>query len=220
MPFSTVVFDLDGTILNTIEDLAGAGNAVCERHEWPTFSVDEYKRKVGNGMAKLVARFMPEGLADSDPALYEKVLAEFRAYYGAHKEDHTAPYPGIPELLDDLAHAGVQMGVLTNKDHVSAQPLLKQHFGDRFAYVQGKQDAYPAKPEAPATLHVLEMLGADPAHTLYVGDSDVDVYTGHNAGLKACGVLWGFRDRAELEGAGADFIAENPAALKRIVLGA
>ena len=169
--FSHVIFDLDGTILNTLEDLAAAGNHTCEAHGWPTFAVDEYRYKVGNGMLKLVERFMPAEYA-GDGRMFEQTLAEFRAYYGEHKEDHTAPYAGTIEMLDRLRAAGVQLAVLTNKDHISAAPLIEKYFGpNRFALVQGRVDAFPPKPEAPVTLHVLEELGADPATTLYVGDS-------------------------------------------------
>ena len=208
--YSHVIFDLDGTILNTLEDLAAAGNHTCEMHGWPTFAVDEYRYKVGNGMLKLVERFMPAEYA-GDGRMFEQTLAEFRAYYGEHKEDHTAPYAGTIEMLDRLRAAGVQLAVLTNKDHVSAAPLIEKYFGsERFALVQGRVDAFPPKPDAPVTLHVMEELGADPSTTLYVGDSNVDILTGHNAGLKSAGVSWGFRGRAELEAAGRKFPIKVP----------
>lgn len=217
--FSHVIFDLDGTILNTLEDLAAAGNHTCEAHGWPTFAVDEYRYKVGNGMLKLVERFMPAEYA-GDGRMFEQTLAEFRAYYGEHKEDHTAPYAGTIEMLDRLRAAGVQLAVLTNKDHVSAAPLIEKYFGsERFALVQGRIDAFPPKPEAPVTLHVMEELGANPATTLYVGDSNVDVLTGHNAGLKSAGVSWGFRGRAELEAAGADYVVDTQNELAALILG-
>lgn len=156
--FTHVIFDLDGTILNTLEDLAAAGNHTCEMHGWPTFAVDEYRYKVGNGMLKLVERFMPAEYA-GDGRMFEQTLAEFRAYYGEHKEDHTAPYAGTIEMLDRLRTAGVTLAVLTNKDHVSAAPLIEKYFGsERFALVQGRVDSFPPKPEAPVTLHVMEEL--------------------------------------------------------------
>ena len=157
--------------------------------------MDEYRYKVGNGMLKLVERFMPAEYA-GDGRMFEQTLAEFRAYYGEHKEDHTAPYAGTIEMLDRLRAAGIQLAVLTNKDHISAAPLIEKYFGsERFALVQGRVDAFPPKPEAPVTLHVMKELGANPATTLYVGDSNVDILTGHNAGLKSVGVSWGFRGR-------------------------
>ena len=120
--FSHVIFDLDGTILNTLEDLAAAGNHTCETHGWPTFAVDEYRYKVGNGMLKLVERFMPAEYA-GDGRMFEQTLAEFRAYYGEHKEDHTAPYAGTIEMLDRLRAAGVQLA--GGDAHLSAEAIHK-----------------------------------------------------------------------------------------------
>ena len=219
MPFSHVIFDLDGTLLNTLEDLAAAGNHMCALHGWPTYPTDRYRYKVGNGQPKLIERLMPAEFV-GDGAAFERALAEFRTYYDEHKQDHTAPSPDIPEMLDALRGAGVTLAVLTNKDHAAAAPLVESYFGsDRFALVQGRIDAFPPKPAAPITLHVLEQLGADPTGTLYVGDSNVDVQCGHNASLQVAGVSWGFRGRAELESEGADFIADTPAQLVDIVLG-
>lgn len=218
MQFKHVIFDLDGTILDTLEDLALAGNHTCELHGWPTFPIDQYRYKVGNGMLKLVERFMPAEYA-GDGRMFETALAEFRSYYGEHKEDHTAPYPGIIPMLDAMRNAGLTLAVLTNKDHVAAAPLIERYFGpDRFALVQGRIDMFPPKPAVPVTLHVMDQLGASPATTLYVGDSNVDIQCGHNAGIHAAGVTWGFRGRGELEGEGADYIAETPEELLRIAL--
>lgn len=207
--FTHAVFDLDGTILNTLEDLACACNYVCELHGWPTFPLDAYRYKVGNGMLKLVERIMPTEYL-GDEVMFAQVLAEFRARYAEHKEDHTAPYPGIIEALDSLRAAGITLAVLTNKDHDAALPLVERFFGRRFTVVQGALPTFPPKPAAPITRYVLEQLGADPRTTLFVGDSDVDVQTGHNAGLPVAGAAWGFRGVAELEAAGADFILEHP----------
>lgn len=218
MAFSHVIFDLDGTILNTIEDLARACNHVCEQRGWPTFSIDSYRYKVGNGMLKLVERFMPAEYA-GDERMFSQAFAEFRSYYDEHKEDHTAPYPGISTMLDALREEGVTLAVLTNKDHAAAAPLVQRYFGDRFSLVQGCTAAFPPKPAAPVTLHVLAQLGVKPSNVLYVGDSNVDVQTGHNAGLAVAGVTWGFRGRAELEAEEADFIAEQPEDIVSIVRG-
>ena len=162
-------------------------------------------------------RLIPAEFA-GDSHVFERALADYRSFYASHKEDHTAPYAGIIEVLDELRGAGVSISVLSNKDHAATAPLVRRYFGDRFDVVQGRVDAFPPKPEAPITLHVLELLGADPASTLYVGDSNVDIACGHNAGMAACGVAWGFRGRAELEGAGADYVIESPSELMGIVL--
>ena len=215
--FTHVIFDLDGTLLNTLEDLAAAANHVCAAHGWPAFSVDEYRHKVGNGMRKLTERFLPAELA-RDPEAVDGALDELLAYYARHKEDHTAPYAGVPEMIDELRGAGLTLAVLTNKEHTAAAPLVARYFGESaFALVQGRVDAFPPKPAAPITQHVLAQLGADPERTLYVGDSDVDVQCGHNAGLLVAGAVWGFRGRAELEREGADYLAERPEDVARIV---
>lgn len=216
---SHIIFDLDGTLLDTLEDLARAGNHVCAQHGWPTYPIDTYRYKVGNGMVKLAERLIPAEYA-GDGRVLQQVLNEFRAYYDEHKEDHTRPYPGIESALDRLQEAGIHLAVLTNKDHAAAAPLVARMFGPhRFDVVQGHIAGYDPKPAAPITQLVLEQLGADPANALYVGDSNVDVETGHNAGLPVAGVSWGFRGRDELAAAGADFIADTPDELVTIVLG-
>lgn len=217
MSYTHVIFDLDGTLLNTLEDLSRAANHVCERFGWPAFTQDQYRFKVGNGMPKLVERFMPAEYF-GDGRAFQAAYDELTRYYEAHREDHTAPYPGIIDLLDRARDAGVRLAVLSNKDHSSVVPLVQHYFGERFDVVQGRLDAFPPKPAAPATLHVLEQLGCAPAETLYVGDSNVDVETGHNAGLTVAGVAWGFRGRGELEQAGADVVVDTPAQLLNLIL--
>lgn len=217
MPYTHVVFDLDGTLLNTLEDLARAGNHVCAANGWPTFAHDAYRFKVGNGIPKLIERIVPAEYA-YDSRVLQATYTAFCSYYDAHKEDHTCPYPGVLDMLDALSAQEIQLAVLSNKDHAAVAPLVEHYFGDRFCAVQGRTDAFPPKPAAPATLHVLAEMGADPAHTLYVGDSNVDVATGHNAGLTVAGVSWGFRGRSELEAAGADAIVDTPAELTQLII--
>lgn len=216
-PITHMIFDLDGTLLNTLDDLAAAGNYVCGLHGWPTFTTDQYRYKVGNGMSKLVERFMPAEFM-GDALMHARALAEFRTYYDEHKTDRTSPYPGIMEALDELRAMGVELAVLTNKDHAAAVPLVERFFGtSRFSLVQGRVDAFLPKPTAPITRHVLAQLEADPAGALYIGDSDVDVQCGHNAGMRAIGVSWGFRGRSELEAAGADAVIDEPGELVCLV---
>ena len=215
--YKTVVFDLDGTLLNTIDDLADAGNRVCAARGWPQHTVEEYKYFVGNGIPKLVERFSPPQART--PAILADTLAAFQADYGAHLRDKTAPYPGMPALLARLKAAGVQLAVFSNK----ADPLARQVVADYFDAalfdaVRGALPGVPTKPAPQGTLALMQAIGADPAATLYVGDSNVDVDTAHNAGLPCCGVLWGFRTRQELTDAGAEHLAANAEELWNVIV--
>lgn len=215
--YKTVVFDLDGTLLNTIDDLADAGNRVCAARGWPQHTVEEYKYFVGNGIPKLVERFSPPEARTPDQLA--DTLAAFQADYGAHLRDKTAPYPGIPALLARLKAAGVQLAVFSNK----ADPLARQVVADYFDAalfdaVRGALPGVPTKPAPQGTLALMQAIGADPAATLYVGDSNVDVDTAHNAGLPCCGVLWGFRTRQELTDAGAEHLAADAEELWNVIV--
>lgn len=215
--YQNVIFDLDGTLLNTIDDLADAANWVCVQHGWPTHTVEEYKQFVGNGMAKLAQRFVP--MDYRTPAGLAQVLEEFMPYYDAHKEDKTAPYPGIPALLPELKAAGVNIAVLSNKAHSLVPSILEGYFPGVFSVAQGALDGLPTKPD-PTLLHrLMKEMGATKENTLFVGDSNVDIQTAKNGGLTSCGVLWGFRSREELVQEGADFLAENTDELKAVILG-
>lgn len=218
MNYPFVLFDLDGTLLNTLQDLADAANFVCSLRGWPTHPLQAYRYFVGNGIPKLCLRFSPP--QGRDEATQAQVLAQFQARYAAHKQDATAPYPGIPALLDTLAAAGVCCGVLTNKEHSLAKGVVEHYFAGRFAFVQGALPGVPTKPDPTAALRLLQRMGAQPANALFVGDSDVDILTAKNAGLSSCGVLWGFRTKEELASAGADHLAQNAGQLAEIILGA
>ena len=214
--YKNVIFDLDGTLLNTIDDLAAAGNWVCRNHGWPTHTVEEYKYYVGNGMAKLAERFSPE--EQHTPEGIQAILAEFMPYYNAHKRDKTAPYPGIQALLEQLKAAGVRTAVLSNKAHSLVPNIIEGYFPDLFRYVQGAVEGVPTKPD-PTLLHrLMGEMGALSSETLFVGDSSVDIRTAKNGGLTSCGVLWGFRTRAELVNEGADYITETPKELEALIL--
>lgn len=216
--YRTVIFDLDGTLLNTLEDLADAGNWVCEHNGWPTHTLDEFRYFVGNGIPKLVERFSPAQCRD------EKTLAttleQYQRRYDAHKQDKTAPYEGIIPLLEALPVRGVPIGVLTNKDHDMAREIVRNYFGGLVTYIQGREADLPTKPDPTGLHRLMERMGADPAETLFVGDSEVDIATAHNGGLAAAGVLWGFRDFEELTEAGAEYIVDTPQALAEIIAGA
>lgn len=218
--YTTVLFDLDGTLLNTIDDLADSANRVCAAHGWPQFTPAQYCYFVGNGIPKLVERFSPE--AARTPAMLAATLREFDAQYGAHMFDKTAPYPGMPQLLARLHARGVRMAVYSNKADEFAGEVVARYFDPAlFALVRGARPGVPTKPAPEGTRALLAALGADPAagDVLYVGDSNVDVATAHNAGLPCCGVLWGFRTKQELQDAGAEYLAADAAALERVILG-
>lgn len=214
--YTHVIFDLDGTLLNTIDDLADAGNHVCETHGWPTFSVEQYKLMVGNGIPNLVRRFVPAGLGQE---AVDGAFAEFSAYYDLHKADKTAPYTGMPQVVDALKAAGVKVAVLSNKAHALAGPVVEGYYPGVFDAVQGALPDVPVKPDPTLLCRLMEYLGADRVHTLFVGDSNVDIQTGKNGDLTTCGVLWGFRSRQELEQAGADHIVDHPGQLAALVTG-
>ena len=216
--YQNVIFDLDGTLLNTIDDLADAGNWVCRNHGWPTHTVEEYKYFVGNGAPKLLERVAPPGTALTDE-LRRVTLAEFTERYNAHKEDKTAPYPGVRTLLERLRGEGIAMAVLSNKAHTLVPGIMEGYFPGLFRHIQGAVEGMPTKPD-PTLLHrLMGEMGAVREHTLFVGDSSVDIRTAKNGGLTSCGVLWGFRSRGELEAEGADHIAQTPEELGDLILG-
>ena len=140
-------------------------------------------------------------------------------YYDAHKEDKTAPYAGMPQAAAKLREAGVSIAVLSNKADQMAGPVVEHYYPGIFPLVQGEVDGLPVKPDPTLLLRLMERMGADPARTLFVGDSNVDIQTAKNGGLTSCGVLWGFRSRQELEAEGADYLAETPEELIQVVLG-
>ena len=217
MMYRTVIFDLDGTLLDTISDLAAAANYVCRENDWPEYTVAEVESMVGNGIPKLVERFSPENARS--PLMLANTLHQFNRYYGAHNMESTHPYPGIPELLRELHDRGLQMAVCSNKADEFSRVIVEHYFPGIFRLVRGNIPGTPVKPDPGVAKGIMERLGAEPGETLMVGDSDVDIHTGHNAGLRACGVTWGFRSRENLVDAGADVLADTTAELKAVILG-
>ncbi len=206
MSIKAVIFDLDGTLLNTITDLALSVNHTLQEFGFATHDIESYKYKVGNGMRKLIERALPEKYIDKTDVVLEK----FMTYYDEHKSDHTHAYEGITGLLRELKGQGIKLAVLTNKAHTPATELVLQNFGEVFDKVVGQKDGVPRKPDATSTLQIVDDLGVSAHECLFVGDSAVDMHTAKNANITSVGVLWGFRTKEELESAGAAHIVSTP----------
>ncbi len=210
-----VFFDLDGTLLNTLDDLAAAGNYALRTLGLPEHDTDKYRYMVGNGIPKLIERILPPG---ADKELAEKAHSLFSEYYAVHSEDMTRPYDGITEMLGELRRLGVGTAVITNKDAVFADSLIRKNFGDLVGKVYGSIPGTPHKPDPYWVNIALGEYGAKKSEVLYVGDSSVDMLTAANAGLTAAGVLWGFRDRQAIVENGAAHICNVPAEIVDILL--
>lgn len=215
--FKAVIFDLDGTLLNTLEDLADSLNQVLAEEGLPTHSCQEYRFMVGNGLETLLVRALPAGLRV--PAHVRPFYKKFIALYRERQVDKTRPYPGIDELLKALLDKGIHLAVLSNKSHPNTLAVVDHFFPDIFEAVLGLRPEVPAKPDPAGALEIIQTLAVGPAETLYVGDSDVDMETAVAAGLYPLGVSWGYRLRAELEAAGARAIIDEPLDLLRFVDG-
>ncbi len=214
--FQTVIFDLDGTLLNTLEDLTNAGNHVCAQNGWPLHTQEQFRHMIGGGLGHLIKQLAPSTV--HSPLLLVTAAQQFGTYYDAHDMDCTKPYEGIPQLLGALKEAGVQLGAYSNKDHAFTQTLVEHFVPDLFQVVQGKCPGVPTKPDTTGTFQVLQALGANPETTLFVGDSPVDVETAHNAALTSCAVTWGFRDEAELAAAKPQYMVHTPGDILHLVL--
>ncbi len=192
-----VIFDLDGTLLNTIDDLAAAANHALSACGFPARSVEECRQFVGNGVAKLLERALPQG--HKTPGNLAAMREAFFAYYDAHLTDKTRPYPGIKELLINLQARGIKLAVASNKYQRATERLVRHFFPQiSFTAVLGQRENIPVKPHPQIVEDILTLAHETPAHTLYVGDSDVDMQTAQNAGVRACAVTWGFRSREVL----------------------
>lgn len=214
--YKLVIFDLDGTLLNTLGDLAAAGNHALAQMGKPQHPVDAYKLFVGNGIPKLVERILP---AESTDAELQETYRIFNEYYSAHKSDRTVPYDGIKELLERLKDDGVTCVVNTNKAHEFSGELLRAAFGDAVRDLIGFGAGFPAKPAPDAAEELCRRYGADKSEALYVGDSSVDMQTAAAAGLDACAVLWGFRSYEELSAFSPKYIAGNVKELYQAICG-
>lgn len=216
-PYQTVVFDLDGTLLDTLADLADSTNHALEQGGFPARTPEEIRSFVGNGVGLLVHRALPHGVSPEDEAA---CLARFRAHYLTNMSHKTAPYPGILPLLDRLGAGGVKTAVVSNKFDGAVKALCRTYFAHRIPVAIGESEGVARKPAPGTVLRALDELGADRAGAVYVGDSDVDILTARNSGLPCISVSWGFRDAAFLRAHGARQIADTPATLSALLEGA
>ena len=213
--FDTAIFDLDGTLLDTLQDLADSTNYALALHGLPVRTVEEVRQFVGNGVGLLIRRAVPAGTAEE---LERQVLRDFRAHYLLNMENKTAPYPGIPELLDALGAAGVPTAVVSNKFDGAVKGLCRTYFGGRLDAAIGESEGVARKPAPDTVFRALAELGMPREGAVYVGDSDVDIETAKNAGLPCISVSWGFRSRSFLTEHGARTIADTVEELKELLL--
>lgn len=191
MKYTTIVFDCDGTLLDTLTDLRNAVNYVLRAHDLPERSVSEVKAALGNGVAHLMRQSLPDSISEAELNTY---LDEFKAYYGEHLQDYTAPYPGMLDVLDTLRAKGYKLAIVSNKIQEGITPLNKEYFGDRLPVAIGERPGLQRKPAPDMVLQALKELNSSQDESIYIGDSEVDVATAKNSGLLCIGVTWRFRD--------------------------
>jgi len=211
MKYKGVIFDLDGTLLDTLEDLAVAANTTLASFGFPEHPVDDYRYFVGEGLKTLIRRIVPDSANDNEELL-ENHIKKFNEVYKQCWNINTAPYSGVTEMIAALSHAGVKLAVLSNKPHAFTRICVETFFPDHpFLYVYGQREGIAPKPDPAGALELAAKMGLVTEAILYVGDTATDMQTGKRAGMKTIGVEWGFRDRAELEKNEAWKIAATPA---------
>lgn len=210
MRYDTVIFDLDGTLVDTLDDLKNAVNHALASKGYPERSRDEIRSFLGDGMALLVRRAAGKDLGEEE---FNELFSRFSSYYQAHICDCSRPYPGVPELLRELRKLGVRTAVVTNKRDPAAKKLCRDLFPGLLDAVVGEVEGVPRKPDPAPVARALSLLGG--GSSVYLGDSEVDVVTARNAGLDLVAVTWGFRKRETLIACGAERLIDRPADLLR-----
>ena len=219
MKYSLAIFDMDGTILNTLDDMTDSLNVILEKYKLPLHTLEEVKFMVGNGIPKLIERAIPEGRSNPQ---FEKILADFIDYYEEHCAIKTAPYAGVVDCIKALRAAGIKIAVNTNKVEPAAIALCDDYFPGLFDIISGSRPGMPPKPAPDGIYEILNRAGmdgkSDGQRAVFIGDSDVDMQTGMNAGLDVIGVDWGFRGKKFLEEHGAKLIMINPEELSNYLI--
>lgn len=210
------IFDLDGTLLNTIEDLGYAANHALQAHGYPTHSIASYPFFVGNGVRRLIERVLPEDARTE--ASIDRLLITFKEYYNDHNTDYTKPYEGIPELLSLLSSRGVAIAVASNKYQAATEKLISHFFPTlSFIAVEGQKEGVPVKPDPSIVFEILAKAKTPKADTIYIGDSGVDMETARRACVDSVGVTWGFRPEKELVENHADTIVNSPGDIAKLI---
>ena len=213
MEYQAYIFDLDGTLLDTLGDLAASTNFALRTHHMPEHGIDDVRRFVGNGVRKLMERAVPGGVANP---LFEQALATFREHYTQHSLDTTRPYPGIIGLLQRLKASGKMVAVVSNKFDAATKALCQHFFASLVDVAIGESERVRKKPAPDTVMEALRLLEVEKEQAVYIGDSDVDIATARNSGIPCISVTWGFRDRTFLLGHGALILVENPAEIAQI----
>lgn len=215
MSYKAVLFDMDGTLLDTLEDLCDSTNHALAQMGYPLRGIEEIRRFIGNGAEKQIRRAVPEGTSEGK---IMETLAAFRAYYQDHCQIKTKVYDGLLDVLSELKEKGVKMAVVSNKPDAAVKKLSREYFGDRLDYAIGPSDGVRCKPYPDMAEEALKALGVEKKDAVFVGDSEVDVQTGLNAGLDVIAVSWGFRSREVVIEAGAKMIADDASELEKFIL--
>lgn len=202
------IFDLDGTLLDTLDDLTDSMNYMLGKHNFPLRTRDEVRNFVGNGVRKLVERAVPPEYK-ADEEFIDKFYDDFSLYYNSHSDIKTSPYPGTLDMLDKLLENGFDIAIVSNKIDSAVKSLSAKFFGERIKSAIGEKPSIRHKPEPDMVFMAMEEMGADKENSIYIGDSEVDIQTAKNAGIPCISVLWGFKDRKFLEDSGAMAIVES-----------
>ena len=210
-----VLFDLDGTLVNSIDDLADSCNYALEKLGLPTHETEKFRYFVGNGIPDLMKRILPDDKKDTE--IYDEIFKIFWERYSNHFVDKTCAYEGIEDLLTQLRKMGMKLAVISNKAEVFTLQVVEKTLGNRFDEVYGKREGYPTKPDPRLTLELMKKLGVSPEECVLVGDSGMDMAASVNAGCIGIGALWGFRTKEELQSNGAVYVAQKPMQVIEII---